>query len=208
MIAELFTNNALNLVIIFGSCAALILMSFWFRRGNRKRKGFLFHAVQFLIYTIIISAVGSIINYVIENYKLKFITPGVIDFICTSLIAVILTIKLFLLINQFEKQQIKKGRDITSARIMSRIIKITIIVVLVLLYGEHFGMSLSGLLTFGGIGGLAVGMVGKDILVISFRDHALFRPSFQYWRLDPFTGQKYRRYSSGNWLANYQNYDL
>ncbi len=56
MIAELFTNNALNLVIIFGSCAALILMSFWFRRGNRKRKGFLFHAVQFLIYTIIISA--------------------------------------------------------------------------------------------------------------------------------------------------------
>ncbi|ENU4340350.1 hypothetical protein ACGW7L_004327, partial [Shigella sonnei] len=41
-------------------CAALILMSFWFRRGNRKRKGFLFHAVQFLIYTIIISAVGSI----------------------------------------------------------------------------------------------------------------------------------------------------
>ncbi len=40
MIAELFTNNALNLVIIFGSCAALILMSFWFRRGNRKRKGF------------------------------------------------------------------------------------------------------------------------------------------------------------------------
>lgn len=85
---------------------------------------------NFLIYTIIISAVGSIINYVIENYKLKFITPGVIDFICTSLIAVILTIKLFLLINQFEKQQIKKGRDITSARIMSRIIKITIIVVL------------------------------------------------------------------------------
>ncbi|EOW4138372.1 low conductance mechanosensitive channel YnaI, partial [Shigella sonnei] len=104
------------------------------------------------------------INYVIENYKLKFITPDVIDFICTSLIAVILTIKLFLLINQFEKQQIKKGRDITSARIMSRIIKITIIVVLVLLYGEHFGMSLSGLLTFGGIGGLAVGMAGKDIL--------------------------------------------
>lgn len=26
MIAELFTNNALNLVIIFGSCAALILI--------------------------------------------------------------------------------------------------------------------------------------------------------------------------------------
>ena len=164
MIAELFTNNALNLVIIFGSCAALILMSFWFRRGNRKRKGFLFHAVQFLIYTIIISAVGSIINYVIENYKLKFITPGVIDFICTSLIAVILTIKLFLLINQFEKQQIKKVA-ISPVRGLCRVSsKSPLLWCLFCFYGEHFGMSLSGLLTFGGIGGLAVGMAGKDIL--------------------------------------------
>lgn len=68
------------------------------------------------------------------------------------------------MINQFEKTQINKGRDITSARILSRIIKITIVVAIILLYGEHFGMSLSGLLTFGGIGGIAVGMAGKDIL--------------------------------------------
>ncbi len=44
------------------------------------------------------------------------------------------------------------------------VLKITIIVAIVLLYGEHFGMSLSGLLTFGGIGGIAVGMAGKDVL--------------------------------------------
>lgn len=47
---------------------------------------------------------------------------------------------------------------------MSRIIKIIIIVVFVLFYGEYFGMSFFGLLIFGGIGGLVVGMVGKDIL--------------------------------------------
>lgn len=164
MIAELFTNNALNLVIIFASLSALILLSFWFRHGKRRRKGFIFHAVQFFIYTVIISASGGICNSIIESYKLKFITSDVIDFICTSLIALILTAKLFLLINQFERKQIKKGHDLTSARIMSRIIKISIIVVIFLLYGEHFGMSLSGLLTFGGIGGLAVGMAGKDIL--------------------------------------------
>lgn len=73
-------------------------------------------------------------------------------------------IKLFLLINQFEKQQIKKGCDIISVWIMLCIIKIIIIVVFVLFYGEHFGMSFFGLLIFGGIGGLVVGMVGKDIL--------------------------------------------
>ncbi len=67
-------------------------------------------------------------------------------------------------------------------------IKITIIVAIVLLYGEHFGMSLSGLLTFGGIGGIAVGMAGKDVLSNFFlRYYALFRSPLQYRRLDSFS---------------------
>lgn len=99
------------------------------------------------IYAIIIGTIGSILNNAIEDYNLRFISSGVIDFICTSLIALILTIKLFLIINQFEKAQVNKGRDVTSTRILARVIKITIIVAIVLLYGEHFGMSLSGLLT-------------------------------------------------------------
>ena len=164
MIAELFINNAFNLTVILSCCATLVLMSVWYHRGERRCKGFIFHAAQFLVYAIIIGTLGSIANNVIENYSLKFISSSVVDFICTSLIALILTIKLFLVINQFEKTQINKGRDITSARILSRIIKITIVVAIILLYGEHFGMSLSGLLTFGGIGGIAVGMAGKDIL--------------------------------------------
>lgn len=60
--------------------------------------------------------------------------------------------------------QIKRGSDITSAHIVSRVLKILIVIVVFLFYGEHFGMSLSGLLTFGGIGGIAIGMAGKDIL--------------------------------------------
>ncbi len=164
MIAELFINNAFNLTVILCSCAALVLMSVWFHRSEKHCKGFIFHVAQFFVYAIIIGTFGTIANNVIDSYKLKFISPSVVDFICTSLIALILTIKLFLVINQFEKTQINKGRDITSARIMSRIIKITIVVAIILLYGEHFGMSLSGLLTFGGIGGIAVGMAGKDIL--------------------------------------------
>ena len=48
MIAELFTNNALNLVIIFGSCAALILMSFWFRRGGNDSNLLIVFYVQIM----------------------------------------------------------------------------------------------------------------------------------------------------------------
>ncbi|POT55185.1 mechanosensitive ion channel protein MscS [Citrobacter amalonaticus] len=162
MIAELFTKSAFDLAVIVISGITLVLMGIVYRRTSKK--GFIFHAAQFLIYAIMISVAGGIANNLIDSYEITFITSGVIDFTCTSLIALILTVKLFLLINQFEKTQIGKGRDVTSARILSRIIKITIIIAIVLLYGEHFGMSLSGLLTFGGIGGIAVGMAGKDIL--------------------------------------------
>ncbi len=164
MFTEFFLKNAFNLAILFSCGMALLVMRFWLSRNVQWKKGFTFHAAQFFIYAIIIGTIGSILNNAIEDYNLRFISSGVIDFICTSLIALILTIKLFLIINQFEKAQVNKGRDVTSTRILARVIKITIIVAIVLLYGEHFGMSLSGLLTFGGIGGIAVGMAGKDVL--------------------------------------------
>lgn len=164
MFTDLFVKNIFNVTVILSSLFCLILMNFWFRRGNKKKKGFILHVTQFLIYTLIISTLGRVANTVITHYQISAISSSFVDFVCTSLIALILTLKLFLLINQFEKSQIHKGRDITRARILSRIIKITLVIVIILLYGEHFGMSLSGLLTFGGIGGIAVGMAGKDIL--------------------------------------------
>ena len=164
MFAELFVKNIFNLTVILSSVFSLILMNVLFRHAHKRKKGFIFHTTQFLIYALMIGTLGRIANTVITHYNISAVSSSIIDFVCTSLIALILTIKLFLVINQFEKSQIKKGRDVTSARILSRIIKITLIVVIILLYGEHFGMSLSGLLTFGGIGGIAVGMAGKDIL--------------------------------------------
>ncbi|MBJ9257714.1 mechanosensitive ion channel family protein [Citrobacter amalonaticus] len=164
MFAELFVKNIFNLTVILSSVFILILMNVFFRHAHKRKKGFVFHTAQFLIYALMIGTLGRIANTVITHYNISAVSSSIIDFVCTSLIALILTIKLFLVINQFEKSQIKKGRDVTSARILSRIIKITLIVVIILLYGEHFGMSLSGLLTFGGIGGIAVGMAGKDIL--------------------------------------------
>lgn len=102
MIAKLFMNNAFNLTVILSCCAALVLMSVWFHRSEKHCKGFIFHAAQFFVYAIIIGTFGSIANNVIDSYKLTFVSPSVVDFLCTSLIALILTTKLFLVINQFE----------------------------------------------------------------------------------------------------------
>lgn len=132
MFTEFFLKNAFNLAILFSCGMALLVVRFWLSRNVQWKKGFTFHAAQFFIYAIIIGTIGSILNNAIEDYNLRFISSGVIDFICTSLIALILTIKLFLIINQFEKAQVNKGRDVTSTRILARVIKITIIVAIVL----------------------------------------------------------------------------
>ncbi|HHA2072156.1 TPA: mechanosensitive ion channel family protein, partial [Enterobacter ludwigii] len=72
--------------------------------------------------------------------------------------------KLFLVIDYFEIRQINKGHDVTDSRVITRVLKITVTLIAMLIFGQHFGMSFSGLLAFGGIGGIAVGMAGKDIL--------------------------------------------
>jgi MscS family membrane protein len=72
--------------------------------------------------------------------------------------------QLFQLINRLTLSHIDKGNDPTSARMVSRILKLTIFMFMVLIFGEHFGIGLSGLLAFGGIGGIAIGVAGKDML--------------------------------------------
>ena len=98
------------------------------------------------------------------DFDLSFISTSLVNFLTISAIALILMRKLFQLANRLEKKQIQKGSDPTSARIVARVFKTTVFVIIVLLFGEHFGMSLSGLMAFGGIGGIAIGMAGKDIL--------------------------------------------
>ncbi|WP_058911256.1 mechanosensitive ion channel family protein [Entomohabitans teleogrylli] len=164
MNSEFLTNNILSLMILFACFILLPGMRIYSRSHPKFRHGVLIHTFQFLLWSAIIIILGSYADDAISDFKLTFINPTVVSLVCTSLIAALLLRKLFLMINRLEKNQVNKGSDVTSARMISRVLKITLIVAMVLLYGEHFGMSLSGLLTFGGIGGIAIGMAGKDIL--------------------------------------------
>ncbi|WP_213637256.1 mechanosensitive ion channel family protein, partial [Providencia rettgeri] len=112
----------------------------------------------------VVIVIAQYVDMAATDFDLTFISTSLVNFITISLIALILMRKLFQLANRLEKTQIKKGSDPTSARIVARVFKTTIFVIMVLLFGEHFGMSLSGLMAFGGIGGIAIGMAGKDIL--------------------------------------------
>ena len=70
----------------------------------------------------------------------------------------------------------KKGDfiDLATASAIGRLIKISILIIAFLLLLRVFGVSLTGVLAFGGIGGIAVGFAAKDILANFFGGLAIF----------------------------------
>jgi len=70
----------------------------------------------------------------------------------------------------------KKGDfiDLATANAIGKLIKISILIIAFLLLLRIFGVSLTGVLAFGGIGGIAVGFAAKDILANFFGGLAIF----------------------------------
>ncbi|MFC0225564.1 mechanosensitive ion channel family protein [Serratia aquatilis] len=164
MDSEFVSNNILSVSILAVCIIGVIGLAIYERERERGKFGFIVHLAQFVLWVCIITILGGYAEIFVVQYKISFISSSSINFFCTTIISLILIRKLFLMINRLEKKQIKLGRDLITAHIISRILKVTIIVIMMLLYGEHFGMSVSGLVTFGGIGGIAIGMAGKEIL--------------------------------------------
>lgn len=112
----------------------------------------------------VILTVRQITLMLLLEYQVKFITSEILN-TCTVIAMLIVAVsQTFQLINRLTHDQIRKGSDPTSSRMIARILKMTIVLIIILLFGEHFGIGLSGLMAFGGIGGIAIGVAGKDIL--------------------------------------------
>lgn len=79
-------------------------------------------------------------------------------------VVVIVIWHLFLFIDLMEHRQIRKGNDPTTARLISRIFKVLVVLFFLLIFGDRLGITVSGLLAFGGFGGIVVGMASKDVL--------------------------------------------
>lgn len=144
---------------------------------HRKRSwshSIIVHAVQFLVWVSAIVVARNYASAAITDYHWTWLTQRWVN-----VVAVLVTICAFMsqlahLINRMENAQVNKGHDPTSAHMIGRVLKFGAFVVLMLLFGEHFGMSVSGLLAFGGIGGIAIGMASKDILSNVFSGTMLY----------------------------------
>jgi len=72
------------------------------------------------------------------------------------------------LISGIEAKQLDKGNDPTTVQLVGKVTKLTLTVLIVLPIFQILGISISGMLAFGGMGGLIVGMAAKDLLANFF----------------------------------------
>lgn len=87
-----------------------------------------------------------------------------------STVKLLLIISIFVwitmrLINNIEQYVLaEKNRDETTVQAIAKVSRLFFIVIGAMTVMQAFGLSLSGLLTFGGVGGLIVGLAAKDLL--------------------------------------------
>jgi len=62
----------------------------------------------------------------------------------------------------------RKAMDVTTVRALGRLMRLAVLVLAALIVLQNLGVSVSGILAFGGIGGLAVGFAAKDLLANFF----------------------------------------
>lgn len=58
----------------------------------------------------------------------------------------------------------REAWDKTTVEAMGKLVKAAVIITAILALMQHFGFSISGVLAFGGVGGIAIGFAAKDLL--------------------------------------------
>ncbi|XOV89398.1 MAG: mechanosensitive ion channel family protein [Pseudomonadota bacterium] len=88
----------------------------------------------------------------------------------TRYIAVVGLIALFLVrfVREAEEGFVKAGADLTTAKAVGKLLRVSVLITAALSVLQTLGVSISGLLAFGGIGGIAVGFAARDILANFF----------------------------------------
>lgn len=154
----------------------IVALTLWIlmRRKPTWSRSIMAHVVYIAAMLGLIFVIRQTAQHIISDYKLTEIDPDWIDTGAAFLMALIAVLQIFQLINRITHSGINRGNDPTSARMISRVLKLAIILFIVILFGEHFGIGLSGLLAFGGIGGIAIGVAGKDVLSNLFSGVMLF----------------------------------
>lgn len=69
---------------------------------------------------------------------------------------------------EFLAPRVGEPRDVTTVTAIGKLLRVAVVITTVLVLLQSFGYSISGVLAFGGVGGLAVGFAAKDLLANFF----------------------------------------
>lgn len=174
MTVGVITQFSIAAVVLVALGGATFTLGWMMRRKRAWSRNIVAHICRVGGLTLIVLTLRQTVFLALSLYPSLHVGPETINIIAALAIALLWLRELLQLINRLTSAQISKGSDPTSARAVARALKVAAACLVLLLFGEHFGIGLSGLLAFGGIGGIAIGMASKDVLSNIFSGIMLF----------------------------------
>jgi MscS family membrane protein len=172
-----FLSNPV-LLQVFSIVFATLLINFFTRRALKQiqKKALstatlwddaLINSVQrplgLLVWVLGLSWAGELISAETDSGLSQLIDP-------VRYISVVGLLTLFVarFIQECEVGFVKGGTDLTTATAIGRLLRISVYITAALSILQTLGVSISGILAFGGVGGIAVGFAAKDLLANFF----------------------------------------
>ncbi len=163
---------------VFGIVFATLLLNYLARRlfvrleeGVRGTENVwddaLYRAIHrplgWLIFIVGISLAAEIVAHETDTGLAQLIEP--VRYICVvGLLAMFLT----RFVSELEATFVAKGADVTTSNAVAKLLRVSVMITALLTVLQTLGISVSGILAFGGIGGIAVGFAARDLLANFF----------------------------------------
>lgn len=160
------------------TCLITLLVALLWRYVNKKLH-ILFTKSRNRWDDIVLNAFGTPINWLIiiigaswfADITARHFSAEIISSIPVArqlAVLIILAWGAWRLINGVEEKQLDKGNDPTTVQLVGKVTKLAVLILIILPIFQILGISISGMLAFGGMGGLIVGMAAKDLLANFF----------------------------------------
>lgn len=162
-------------LLLFSTIALHISINFLNKKLLKKANKTKTKIDEILIKTFITPAkvlLWYIFLKIITQIYIHLKNPLIEDFIkfINILPFIIIAWSLFRLISNIESAALSKSKNLNKDNInlFSRLLKIIITIIILLVVAQSFGLQISAIVTFGGIGGIVIGFAAKDMLANIF----------------------------------------
>lgn len=166
------------LIVLFTGVVGLLVNAFLVRivgglgRGHSRWSELILDGVRRPL-SVLVWVVGITLSLEIAARALDDITLDAAEHFRSIAYLLLFAWALIRLVNRIEARLVrgeggKPGMDRTTADAIAKLVRLTVLVMSGLALLQNLGVSVSGILAFGGVGGLAVGFAAKDLLANFF----------------------------------------